>query len=151
MYISCRFLLIIIINICFIINYYNCNIETITNDNLSSNIPGGPVIINPYDPEVQKAFYFALNINCPNNICTGYVYFATVQVVNGLLYNLDVAILYPNTPCVMKRFTIWKRAAPPALFLIHNFNLDYPCPLIESNKPIDNTPTYSIKHHYLRN
>lgn len=95
-----------------------------------SGIPGAPVAISPADPRVSAVLNYALVTGYPqHNYINASVISATQQVVNGLLYQLIVAVQFPNS-CMMMLLSVWQRASPPGWYLTQQQPLlNLPCPI----------------------
>lgn len=107
-------------------------------DPIVDGMPGEPVPIDPLNPRVIASLNYALAVGYPlQNHVSASIVSATEQVVNGLFYEMIVAVQFPEV-CVMVMMNVWHRASPPGWFLTHHQLLNTACPPVVPPAPPPN-------------
>jgi hypothetical protein len=111
-------------------------------------MPGAPVPVYPADPRVVAVLDFALATGYPLHSYTNTsIISATQQIVNGLYYEMVVAVQFPAS-CVVVVMGVWQRASPPGWFLSHHKLLDIPCKDDQFPVPEPEPSPFSISYSF---
>ena len=124
-----------------------------------SVVLGEPYPVDPRREDVQTALAFALDQAFPDyDHIDATILTATLQVVNGISFDLTTAVTAPGKECYVQLFRVWNCARPPGIFLTLNLPLHLPCPGMPSKpgpkpkskpkpKPKPKPPMSSMEFH----